>query len=151
MIQISRAKVVYTIVTNDEYELPIKDIVGAKETAMFLKMSTNTFYNCISLGNWSKKLTYKAYMNEDATNEYQTTKRNADTQRKKSIEYMDKQNEKYNRNYRNRKDVNDLICRKLDSIDKQIKEHNKAIAKLETEYRKYADAICLLDSVYERS
>lgn len=53
---------VYMIVTNDEYETPVKcDIIGAKAVAEYMGISLSYLY-CMVVGSkpWSIKLKYKA-------------------------------------------------------------------------------------------
>lgn len=55
----------YMIVTNDEYETPVKmDVVGAKAVAVFLGLSLVRVQHCLSSGKWSKKAKYKAVVDD---------------------------------------------------------------------------------------
>ena len=57
--------VIYNIVTNDEYEIPIAcDIEGARAAADFLGMSENYMNKCICLGKWSRLRKEKAVIIE---------------------------------------------------------------------------------------
>lgn len=52
----------YNIVTNDEYELPIKqDLKGAKEASEYLGISVSVFRTKLCTDKWGK-LKYKAYV-----------------------------------------------------------------------------------------
>lgn len=48
----------YLVVTNDEFEQPVAEFVGAKKTCDFLGVSTNYLYKMISWG-FPKKSKYK--------------------------------------------------------------------------------------------
>lgn len=44
----------YNIVTNDQYEIPIKcDIIGARAVGEYLGMKENYVSRCICTGRWS--------------------------------------------------------------------------------------------------
>ena len=51
----------YMIVTNDEYEFPLKcDIVGAKAASEYLGIKVNYLNKCICLNKWSHMSKKKA-------------------------------------------------------------------------------------------
>ena len=54
----------YLVVTNDEYEHPIAEFVGAKNVCEFLGISTNYLYKMISWG-FPKKKKYKVVVVKD--------------------------------------------------------------------------------------
>jgi hypothetical protein len=57
------------IVTNDEFELPVKmDIFGAKAAADYLGIPEQTLRTCLHRDSWCRKThRYKAVVDEDAT------------------------------------------------------------------------------------
>lgn len=58
----------YMIVTNDEYELPVKrDLVGAKAVADYLGLSVNRVRKNLCTGVWNHKQKYKAVVDESGT------------------------------------------------------------------------------------
>lgn len=53
----------YVIVTNDEYEFPIKyDIKGAKGVAEFIGISVSTVRKNLYYNKWGHNLKYKAFV-----------------------------------------------------------------------------------------
>lgn len=54
----------YTIVTNDEYELPVASVHGAKQVADFLGITVNRVRKNLHYGRWNHKGAYKAYVEE---------------------------------------------------------------------------------------
>ncbi len=55
----------YLVVTNDEFEQPVAEFVGAKKVCEFLGVSTNYLYKMISWG-FPKKKKYKVVVIQDA-------------------------------------------------------------------------------------
>ena len=72
----------YMIVTNDLYELPIKDgLIGAASVAEFLGLSVNRVRKNLCTGTWNHKQKYKAVVDENGTLE-ELEKRKKESMRK---------------------------------------------------------------------
>ena len=93
----------YMIVTNDEYELPVRlDIVGAKAAAEDLGMTVQNFRRCLSSGRWSKYRRYKAAVDEAGTEEMQERRkeeRRKEYRRRARVQAMTVDRRQYYRMY----------------------------------------------------
>ena len=64
----------YLIVTNDEFEHPVKEVVGGKEVAKFLEMNFQSFKKYMSIG-FPKKYKFKAVAIKDMQFETEAEKK----------------------------------------------------------------------------
>lgn len=54
----------YLIVTNDEMEYPVAEVIGIKQVAEYLDLSVDRVCKCMKNDTWSKRRKYKAVIDK---------------------------------------------------------------------------------------